>query len=76
MVCAFSFFGGSSRIAAAEWTTAAVQRATAERLLLASPNSGGTRIQEGTVAFLQIVENTAAIRLHKRSGLPYLGVFT
>lgn len=50
-----------------------MQRATAERLpLLASPSSGGTRMQEGTVALLQMVKIAAAVRLHKRAHLPYL----
>ena len=54
VVCEFDFLGGSIGVAAAERITAAVERATAERLpLLASPCSGGTRMQEGTVAFLQ-----------------------
>lgn len=60
-------------MAAAERITAAVQRATAEGLpLLASPSSGGTRMQEGTVAFLQMVKIAAAVRLHTRAHLPYL----
>ena len=60
-------------MAAAERITAAVARATAERLpLLASPSSGGTRMQEGTVAFLQMVKIAAAVELHKRAHLPYL----
>ena len=41
-------------------------------LLLASPSSGGTRMQEGTVAFLQMVKIAAAVELHKRAHLPYL----
>ena len=50
-----------------------MQRATAERLpLLASPSSGGTRMQEGTVAFLQMVKIAAAVTLHKQAHLPYL----
>ncbi|QNI08458.1 acetyl-CoA carboxyl transferase [Mycobacterium kubicae] len=73
VVCEFSFLGGSIGVAAAERITAAVQRATAERLpLLASPSSGGTRMQEGTVAFLQMVKIAAAVRLHKQAHLPYL----
>jgi acetyl-CoA carboxylase carboxyl transferase subunit beta len=73
VVCEFSFLGGSIGVAAAERITAAVQRATAERLpLLASPSSGGTRMQEGTVAFLQMVKIAAAVQLHKRAHLPYL----
>ncbi|MGA7052497.1 MAG: carboxyl transferase domain-containing protein, partial [Mycobacterium sp.] len=73
VVCEFSFLGGSIGVAAAERITEAVQRATAERLpLVASPSSGGTRMQEGTVAFLQMVKIAAAVRLHKQAHLPYL----
>jgi acyl-CoA carboxylase subunit beta len=73
VVCEFGFLGGSIGVAAAERITAAVERATAERLpLLASPSSGGTRMQEGTVAFLQMVKIAAAVRLHNRAHLPYL----
>jgi acetyl-CoA carboxylase carboxyl transferase beta subunit len=73
VVCEFGFLGGSIGVAAAERITAAVGRATAERLpLLASPSSGGTRMQEGTVAFLQMVKIAAAVTLHKRAHLPYL----
>jgi acyl-CoA carboxylase subunit beta len=73
VVCEFDFLAGSIGVAAAERITAAVQRATAERLpLLASPSSGGTRMQEGTVAFLQMVKIAAAVQLHKQAHLPYL----
>lgn len=73
VVCDFSFLAGSIGVAAAERITAAVQRATAERLpLLASPSSGGTRMQEGTVAFLQMVKIAAAVKLHRQAHLPYL----
>jgi acyl-CoA carboxylase subunit beta len=73
VVCEFGFLGGSIGVAAAERITAAVQRATSERLpLLASPSSGGTRMQEGTVAFLQMVKIAAAVTLHKQAHLPYL----
>jgi len=69
----FDFLAGSIGVAAAERITTAVERATAERLpLLASPSSGGTRMQEGTVAFLQMVKIAAAVEQHKRSHLPYL----
>lgn len=73
VVCEFDFLAGSIGVAAAERITAAVTRATAERLpLLASPSSGGTRMQEGTVAFLQMVKIAAAVELHKQAHLPYL----
>ncbi|MHA0288987.1 carboxyl transferase domain-containing protein [Mycobacterium sp. C3-094] len=73
VVCEFDFLAGSIGVAAAERIVAAVHRATAERLpLLASPSSGGTRMQEGTVAFLQMVKITAAVQQHKQAHLPYL----
>jgi acetyl-CoA carboxylase beta subunit/acetyl-CoA carboxylase alpha subunit len=73
VACEFDFLAGSIGVAAAERITAAVQRATAERLpLLGSPSSGGTRMQEGTVAFLQMVKIAAAVELHKQAHLPYL----
>jgi acetyl-CoA carboxylase carboxyl transferase subunit beta len=73
VACEFDFLAGSIGVAAAERITAAVERATAERLpLVASPSSGGTRMQEGTVAFLQMVKIAAAVELHKRAHRPYL----
>ena len=73
IACQFDFLAGSIGVAAAERITSAVERATSERLpLLASPSSGGTRMQEGTVAFLQMVKITAAVELHKKAHLPYL----
>ena len=73
MACEFSFLAGSIGVAAAERLVRAVERATAEGLpLLAAPVSGGTRMQEGTIAFVQMVKITAAIADHKARGLPYL----
>ncbi|HKH51283.1 MAG TPA: acetyl-CoA carboxylase carboxyltransferase subunit beta, partial [Mycobacterium sp.] len=73
VACEFDFLAGSIGVAAAERITSAVQWATAEGLpLLASPSSGGTRMQEGTVAFLQMVKIAAAVELHKQQHLPYL----
>lgn len=73
IVCEFDFLAGSIGVAAAERITTAVERATSQRLpLLASPCSGGTRMHEGTVAFLQMVKITAAVAAHKRAHLPYL----
>ncbi|MFP5335336.1 MAG: carboxyl transferase domain-containing protein [Actinomycetes bacterium] len=73
VACEFGFLAGSIGVAAAERLVVAVERATAEGLpLLAAPVSGGTRMQEGTVAFLQMVKIAAAIAAHKAAGLPYL----
>ncbi|KQU06808.1 acetyl-CoA carboxyl transferase [Rhodococcus sp. Leaf7] len=73
VVCEFAFLAGSIGVAAAERITLAVERATAEELpLIASPTSGGTRMQEGTTAFVQMVTIAAAVTLHKNASLPYL----
>lgn len=73
VACEFGFLAGSIGVAAAERLVRAVERATSEGLpLLAAPVSGGTRMQEGTVAFLQMVKISAAIATHKAAGLPYL----
>lgn len=73
IVCEFGFLAGSIGVAAAERFVRAVERATAQRLpLVASPTSGGTRMQEGTVAFLQMVKISAAIARHRAARLPYL----
>ncbi|MFG1932476.1 carboxyl transferase domain-containing protein [Mycobacterium sp. NPDC048908] len=73
LVCEFGFLGGSIGVAAGHRLTVAIRRATAQRLpLLALPTSGGTRMQEGTTAFMQMVRITAAVTDHKAAGLPYL----
>ncbi|WP_449064342.1 carboxyl transferase domain-containing protein [Planomonospora algeriensis] len=73
VACEFSFLAGSIGLAAAERLTAAVERATAEGLpLLAAPASGGTRMQEGALAFTQMVKITAAVAAHRAAGLPYV----
>ncbi|GLU50411.1 carboxyl transferase domain-containing protein [Nocardiopsis ansamitocini] len=69
----FTFLAGSIGAAAAERLVVAVERATEEGLpLLAAPASGGTRMQEGTLAFLAMVKISAAIAAHKAAGLSYL----
>ncbi|MGC0362603.1 acetyl-CoA carboxylase carboxyl transferase beta subunit [Rhodococcus sp. 27YEA15] len=73
IACEFAFLAGSIGVAAAERIVSAVERATAENLpLLASPTSGGTRMQEGTIAFVQMVKIAAAVAVHKAAHLPYL----
>jgi acetyl-CoA carboxylase carboxyl transferase subunit beta len=73
VISEFGFLGGSIGTATAARIVSAVRRATAERLpLIAAPSSGGTRMQEGTPAFVQMVEISRAIVAHKAAGLPYL----
>lgn len=69
----FGFLAGSIGRAAATRIVEAVRRATAEGLpLLAATASGGTRMQEGTPAFVQMAEIARALMDHRAAGLPYL----
>ena len=69
----FGFLAGSVGSRAADRVLDAISRATAERLpLLASTCSGGTRMQEGTPAFVKMAPIARAITEHKAAGLPYL----
>ncbi|MFF1946056.1 carboxyl transferase domain-containing protein [Rhodococcus qingshengii] len=73
LACEFGFLAGSIGIAAGRRLVAAIERATASRLpLIALPVSGGTRMQEGATAFLQMVNITVAVTAHKAAKLPYL----
>lgn len=73
IVSEFRFLAGSIGLAAAERIVTAIERATLEGVpLLAAPASGGTRMQEGTIAFLSMVKISAAVRAHRQAGLPYL----
>ncbi len=73
VVSEFTFLAGSIGLSAADRIVGAIERATAEGLpVLAGPASGGTRMQEGTLAFLSMVKITAAVRAHREAGHPYL----
>ena len=73
VVSEFGFLAGSIGVATARRLVTAIERATALRLpLLAAPASGGTRMQEGTLAFVQMIGVSAAVTAHKAAGLPYL----
>ncbi|MEI2731136.1 MAG: carboxyl transferase domain-containing protein [Dermatophilaceae bacterium] len=69
----FRFLAGSIGKAAAERIVLAFERAAREGLpMFAAPASGGTRMQEGTPAFLGMVKISAAVTAFKRAGLPYV----
>ncbi|WP_405167377.1 acetyl-CoA carboxyl transferase [Nocardia sp. NBC_01499] len=73
IACEFGFLAGSVGVAAAERIVSAVERATDLGLpLVVSPTSGGTRMQEGTVAFVQMVKIAGAVAAHKAESHPYL----
>ena len=69
----FRFLAGSIGAVAAERIVLAFERATREELpVFAAPSSGGTRMQEGTPAFVGMVKISAACAQLKAAGLPYL----
>jgi len=73
LISEFGFLAGSIGRDAADRLVAAITRATRERLpLMGAPASGGTRMQEGTPAFVQMVRIGEALLAHKDAGLPYL----
>lgn len=73
VVSEFGFLGGSIGRVAGYRIVAAVRRATAAGLAVVGlPSSGGTRMQEGTPAFLQMAAITGAVTDHRAAGLPYL----
>lgn len=69
----FAFLGGSIGAATSRRIIQAIHRATEEHLpLLISPSSGGTRMQEGTPAFVMMISITTAVYRHKDAHLPCL----
>ncbi|MFM2437707.1 MAG: hypothetical protein RLZ55_518, partial [Actinomycetota bacterium] len=69
----FGFMAGSVGMSAADRVTSGLRRATLEGLpVVALPTSGGTRMQEGTPAFLRMVPVAAAVQRHRDAGLPYV----
>ena len=73
VACEFAFLAGSIGRASADRLVTAIDRATPNRQpLLAAPVSGGTRMQEATPAFVQMIRISQAVAAHKKAGLPYL----
>lgn len=73
IVSEFRFMGGSIGTQTSTRILAAVRHATAQRLpLIAATSSGGTRMQEGTPAFVTMIDIVRAVVDHKANGLPYL----
>lgn len=72
VVCSeFGFLAGSVGTVAAARIVAAAERATTARLpLVLAPASGGTRMQDGTAAFLAMPGIARAVAVHRRAGLP------
>lgn len=73
----FGFLGGSIGVATGERLARAFERARTQRLpLVALPASGGSRMQEGTLALVQMAKLAAAAGELRAAGLPYVVCLT
>ena len=73
----FAFMGGSMGSVVGEKVTRAAEEALDERVpLLVVSASGGARMQEGTLALMQLVRTVAAITRLADAGVPYISLMT
>jgi acetyl-CoA carboxylase carboxyl transferase subunit beta len=73
----FAFMGGSMGSVVGEKVTRAAEAALERRLpLVAISTSGGARMQEGTLALMQLVKTCAAIERLAIQGVPYVSVMS
>jgi len=73
----FAFMGGSMGSVVGEKVTRAAEAALADRLpLIVVSASGGARMQEGTLALMQLAKTVAALRRLSDAGVPYVSVMT
>jgi acetyl-CoA carboxylase carboxyl transferase subunit beta len=73
----FAFMGGTLGSAAGEAFIAAAAEAVKRQVpLVAFTASGGARMQEGTLALMQMARTTLSIQTLKRERLPYIVVLT
>jgi len=73
----FGFMGGSMGAVVGEKVTRAAEAALAERLpLIVVSASGGARMQEGTLALMQLAKTVAAIERLRAAGVPFVSVLT
>jgi acyl-CoA carboxylase subunit beta len=73
----FGFMGGSMGAVVGEKVTRAAEHALAERIpLIVVSASGGARMQEGTLALMQLAKTLAALERLSAAGVPYLSVLS
>ena len=73
----FDFIGGSMGSVVGEKLTRAAERALAERApLIIVSASGGARMQEGTLALMQMAKIVAALGRLADAGIPFISVLT
>jgi acetyl-CoA carboxylase carboxyl transferase subunit beta len=73
----FAFMGGSMGSVVGEKVTRAAEAALEQRLpLIVVSASGGARMQEGTLALMQLAKTTAALGRLAEAGVPYISLLT
>ncbi|CAN5847729.1 carboxyl transferase domain-containing protein [soil metagenome] len=73
-VGAFEFLAGTQGVAVGERVCRAFERAAIRGLpVIGMPASGGTRMQEGTLAFVQMLKIAATVAAYRRGGGRYVG---
>ncbi|MDQ3870877.1 MAG: acetyl-CoA carboxylase, carboxyltransferase subunit beta [Chloroflexota bacterium] len=78
-ICAidFAFMGGSMGSVVGEKVTRAAESALAERIaLVVISASGGARMQEGTLALMQLAKTCAVLARLADAGVPFVSVMT
>jgi len=77
VVMDFGFMGGSMGAVVGEKVARAAEFALAQRVpLVAVSASGGARMQEGTLALMQLVKTVAAVERLREAGVPYISVLS
>ena len=73
----FGFMGGSMGAVVGEKVTRAAEHALAARVsLIVISASGGARMQEGTLALMQLAKTLGALERLRAAGVPYLSVLS
>jgi acetyl-CoA carboxylase carboxyl transferase beta subunit len=78
-ICAmdFAYMGGSMGSVVGEKVTRAAEAALDERVaLIVISTSGGARMQEGTLALMQLVKTCAAVERLAIMGVPYISIMS
>ena len=73
----FGFMGGSMGAVVGEKVTRAAEHALAARVpLIVVSASGGARMQEGTLALMQLAKTLAALERLRAGGVPYISILS
>src|SRR4029079_8743319 len=76
-VMELGFMGGSMGAVVGEKVTRAAEYALANRLpLIVVSASGGARMQEGTLALMQLAKTVAALGRLRAAGVPFISVLS